>query len=336
MTVRLGNAVSLRVRARPLVAAAGLTGAVLALAVVAIGTGDFPLAPGTVVGALLGAADPGAELIVRELRAPRVACALLVGGALGLSGALFQSLTRNPLGSPDIVGFPQGASVGALIVITILGGSGAVVSAGALAGGAVTALAVYALAFRHGGTSSYRIVLIGIAISFLLLSIVQYLLARARIEDAQEATRWLLGSLNGRTWEDALPLALALAVLAPLAVPAARVLRALELGDDAAHALGVRVERARLALVGLAVALVSVATVAVGPIGFVALTAPQIARRIARTAGLPLVCAALLGAALTLAADVVGQRLSLPAGVLTGAFGGLYLAWLLTWEWRRG
>jgi len=336
VTVRLGNAVSLRVRARPLVAAAGLTGAVLALAVVAIGTGDFPLAPGTVVGALLGAADPGAELIVRELRAPRVACALLVGGALGLSGALFQSLTRNPLGSPDIVGFPQGASVGALIVITILGGSGAVVSAGALAGGAVTALAVYALAFRHGGTSSYRIVLIGIAISFLLLSIVQYLLARARIEDAQEATRWLLGSLNGRTWEDALPLALALAVLAPLAVPAARVLRALELGDDAAHALGVRVERARLALVGLAVALVSVATVAVGPIGFVALTAPQIARRIARTAGLPLVCAALLGAALTLAADVVGQRLSLPAGVLTGAFGGLYLAWLLTWEWRRG
>ena len=335
-TLRVGESVSLRVRTRPLVVGGVLAAAVLALAVVSIGTGDLPLSPATVVSALLGGADPGAEFIVRELRLPRILCALLVGAALGLSGAIFQSLTRNPLGSPDIVGFPQGASVGALIVITILAGSGAAVSLGALIGGGVTALAVYVLAFKRGATSSYRIVLIGIAIAYLLLSVIDYLLARARIEEAQEATRWLLGSLNGRTWEDLVPLALSLAVLVPLTIPAARALKALELGDDAAHALGLRVELSRLALVGVAVALVSVTTVAVGPVGFVALTAPQIARRLARTAGLPLVCAALMGAALMLAADIAGQRVDLPVGVMTGAFGGLYLAWLLTMEWRSG
>jgi iron complex transport system permease protein len=173
-----------------------------------------------------------------------------------------------------------------------------------------------------------------------MVSITDYLLARARIEEAEEATRWLLGSLNGRDWSDVLPLAIALALLLPASVPAGPALRALELGDDAAAALGVRVERARLSLVALAVALVSVTTVAVGPIGFVALTAPQIARRLARTAGPPLACSALTGAALVLAADVGAQRLvpssTLPVGVMTGGFGGLYLAWLLTSEWRRG
>ena len=338
--VRVGESVSLRVRVRPVVIGFVLAGIMLALAVFAIGTGEFAIAPGTVLSTLLGGGDPGSAFIVREVRLPRVLCAVLVGGALGVSGAVFQSLTRNPLGSPDIVGFPQGATVGALIVITVLSGSGFDVTMGALLGGAVTALSVYVLAFKRGGTSGYRLVLIGIAISFLMISVTDYLLARARIEEAQEATRWLLGSLNGRTWEDVTPLAISLAVLAPLTIPGGRALRALELGDDTAYALGMRVERSRLALVGLAVGLVSVTTVAVGPIGFVALTAPQIARRLARTAGLPLVSSALTGAALTLAADIAAQRLvgdrALPVGVMTGAFGGLYLALLLTMEWRRG
>lgn len=338
--VRVGEAVSLRIRARTVLVSVALVVLVLALSVFAIGTGEFDIPPGTVVSTLLGGGDPGSAFIVRELRLPRVLCALLVGAALGVSGAVFQSLTRNPLGSPDIVGFPQGATVGALIVITILAGSGFAVTVGALAGGVATAFTVYLLAFKRGGTSGFRIVLIGIAISYLMISITDYLLARARIEEAQEATRWLLGSLNGRTWEDVGPLALSLAVLLPLLVPAARSLRALELGDDSAHALGLNVERARLGLVALAVGLVSVTTVAVGPISFIALTAPQIARRVARTAGLPLVCSALMGATLTLASDIGAQRLvpdrALPVGVMTGLFGGLYLAWLLTMEWRKG
>ncbi len=338
--VRFGEAVSLRIRTRSVVVGLILTVLMLGLSIYSIGTGEFEIAPGTVISALLGNADGGSEFIVRELRLPRVLCAILVGLALGLSGAVFQSLTRNPLGSPDIVGFPQGATVGALIVITIMAGAGLAVTLGALLGGAITAFAVYVLAFKRGGTSGFRIVLIGIAISYLMISITDYLLARARIEEAQEATRWLLGSLNGRTWDDVTPLVISLVVLAPLAIPAGRALRALELGDDAAHALGMRVERSRLALVALAVGLVSVTTVAVGPIGFIALTAPQIARRITRTAGLPLVCSALLGAVLLLVSDLAAQRLvpdrALPVGVMTGLFGGLYLAWLLSMEWRKG
>ncbi len=313
--------------------------AVAGLMIVAIGTGEFALSPGEVLSGLAGS-DPAASFIVRDLRLPRALCAVLAGAALGLSGAIFQSLTRNPLGSPDIVGFTYGAGVGALVVITVLGGSGTAVSAGALAGGTLAAIAVYALAFTGGAASGHRIVLVGIAISALLLAMIDFLLSRARIQDAQEATRWLLGSLNTRGWEDVWPLLTGLAVLTPAIAAAGRPLRALELGDDAAHGLGVRVERARLALVLLAVALVSGVAVAVGPVLFVALTAPQIARRIARSPGPALVTSALTGAVLVLAADVVAQRLlpstPLPVGVMTGAFGGLYLTWLLARGWRSG
>jgi iron complex transport system permease protein len=338
--VRLGEGVSLRIRRRPVAVSLVLALVAAVLFGVALATGDFPIAPADVLASLTGQGDAGTDFIVLDLRLPRASCALLVGVALGISGAVFQSLTRNPLGSPDIVGFEQGASVGALVVITILAGSGAAVSAGALGGGALTALAVYGLAFRRGGTSGYRLILVGIAIGFMMLSITDYLLARARIEEAQEATRWLLGSLNARGWSDVTSLAVALALLLPLTIPAGRTLRVLELGDDAAYALGVRVERARLALVGLAVALVSVSVVAVGPVGFVALTAPQIARRLARTAEPPLLCSALTGAVIVLGADLAAQHVvpgrELPVGVMTAAIGGSYLAWLLTTGWRAG
>ena len=338
--VRLGSGMSLRVNARPLVVGGLLVLVVLALFVFAVGTGELAIAPQDVISAIFGAGDAGTEFIVRELRLPRAVCAVLVGVALGMSGAIFQSLTRNPLGSPDIIGFEQGATVGALIVITVIGGAGAAVSAGALAGGAVTALLVYGLAFKGGSASGYRLILIGIAIGALMLAGIDYLLSRARIEEAQEATRWLLGSLNNRGWEDVTPLLVTLAILALPLVLSSRPLRALELGDDAAYALGVRVERARLSLVAIAVALVSIVTVAVGPITFVALTAPQIARRIARTAAPTLSCSALTGAVIVLAADIAAQRLlpgtALPVGVMTGALGGVYLALLLTLEWRKG
>jgi iron-siderophore transport system permease protein len=338
--LRIGAAVSLRVRSRSLAVTAVLLLLALALFVVEVGTGDFPIAPADVASALVGAGDQGTEFIVRELRLPRAICAVLVGIALGISGAVFQSLTRNPLGSPDVIGFDKGASVGALFVITVLTGSGLAVSIGAFAGGAVSAAAVYLLAYKRGGTSGYRLILVGIAIGALALSLINYLLSRARIEEAQEATRWLLGSLNNRGWEDVVPLLVTLAVVLPAVVAAGPALRVLELGDDAAYGLGLRVERARFALAALAVALVSIATVAVGPVVFVALTAPQIARRLVRSAAPPLVCSALCGAVIMLASDVAAQRIvpdtALPVGVMTGTLGGLYLAWLLTTEWRSG
>ena len=200
---------------------------------------------------------------------------------------------------------------------------------------------VYALAvFKHRRLSGFRLVLVGIAIGALMLSINDFLLSRARVEDAQEATRWLLGSLNGRTWDDALPLVIASVVLLPWCAFAGRALRLLDLGEDAAHGLGLGVERARLALVALAVALVAVTTTAIGPVIFVALTAPQIARRLARTADPTLLASALTGALIVQGSDVIAQRLvpstPLPVGVVTGAVGGVYLIWLLGTGWRSG
>jgi iron complex transport system permease protein len=202
----------------------------------------------------------------------------------------------------------------------------------------VTAAIVYGLAIRGGVLSSFRLVLVGIAMAALMIALTDFMLSRARVEEAQEATRWLLGSLNGRTWDEVGPLLVACAVLLPLSAPAGRAIRALELGDDAAHGLGLPVERTRALLVALAVCLVAATTTAIGPVAFVALAAPQIAKRVLRTAEPALVAAAITGALIVQASDIVAQRVvaetPLPVGVVTGAVGGIYLVWLLAAEWR--
>jgi iron complex transport system permease protein len=201
----------------------------------------------------------------------------------------------------------------------------------------LTAVLVYALAFR-GGVQGYRLVLVGIGLAAMFTALTDYLLTRSTLDEAEAAQVWLTGSLNGRGWEHVRPVAAALALLLPATALLARPLRALELGDDAARALGVAVERSRLALIFVAVGLAAVATASAGPIVFVALAAPQIARRVTRVSGPGVGCAALMGAVLLLAADCASQRVfgatQLPVGVLTGVLGGLYLIWLLHREWR--
>jgi iron complex transport system permease protein len=314
-----------------------LVAALLALLVVSIGTGEFDLSAAEVVETLLGGGDRSTQFVVETLRLPRAVTGLLVGAALGAGGAIFQSITHNPLGSPDIVGFVQGASAAAVLEIIVIGGGTFAIAAGSVVGGVATALLVYALSFR-GGVQGYRLVLVGIAISAMLVAITDYLLTRSTLEQAQAAQVWLTGSLNGRGWEHVRPVGAALLVLLPLTVLLARPLRTLELGDDAAQALGVSVERARLALIFAALALTAVATACAGPILFVALAAPQIARRLTRVSGPGVGCAALTGAVLLLGADCASQRAfgeTLPVGVMTGVCGGLYLVWLLMREWRR-
>jgi iron complex transport system permease protein len=206
-----------RIPVRPVLVGAVLAVVTLALAVVAVGSGDYPVSPAEVVDTLLGGGSRATSFVIETLRLPRVLCAILVGVALGISGAMFQSLTNNPLGSPDIIGFTTGSAVGALAVITLLGGVGLQVSGGALAGGLLTAALVYALSFRRG-VSGYRLVLVGIGISAMALAAIDYLLTRARIEEAVAATVWLVGSLNGRGWDQVRPLAGALVVLVPAAL----------------------------------------------------------------------------------------------------------------------
>jgi iron complex transport system permease protein len=225
-----GGGFSVRVPMRPVLVGMGLAAVTAALAVVAIGTGDYSVSPGEVIDTLLGGGSRATSFIIETLRLPRVLCAVLVGIAFGISGAMFQSLTNNPLGSPDIVGFTTGSAVGALFVITVLGGSGLQVSAGALAAGLITAALVYGLAFKRSGVSGYRLVLVGIGISALAMAAIDYLLTRARIEEAVAATVWLVGSLNGRGWDQVRPLAAALVVLVPAALLLARPLRLLEMG----------------------------------------------------------------------------------------------------------
>jgi iron complex transport system permease protein len=328
---------AIRVHPRSLVVCLLLLAAMLLAAVVSIGTGDFPLSAGDVIATLVGQGDPASEFIVETLRLPRVLTAVLVGAAFGIAGAIFQSVSRNPLGSPDMIGFTVGSVTGAVLVILVIDGTTAQIAAGAVGGGLATAVLIYVLALR-GGVQGYRLVLVGIGVAAVLQAINAYLVARATREDAYEAAHWMIGSVNGRGWEHVWPVAAALAVLVPAALLLARPLAMLELGDDAARALGVSAERSRLALIFVAVGLTAVATASTGPIAFVALAAPQIARRLTRSAAPGLVAAALMGSLLLVASDLAAQRflsIDLPVGVMTGALGGVYLCWLLRSGWRR-
>jgi iron complex transport system permease protein len=240
---------------------------------VSISVGDFPIPLADVVPAIFGVGSEDAEFIVRTLRLPRALTGMLVGASFGVSGAIFQSLARNPLASPDIIGIDAGASAAAVFCIVVLQVSAGTTAIGALAGALVTAFSIYLLAWR-GGVSPYRLVLVGIGMAALLASITQYLLTRAEIFEAQRAVVWLTGSLNGRGWEHVRTIGIADLLLLPLVVALVGPLRLLQLGDDAAKGLGVAVERTRLVLVLVAVGLAALATAAAGPVVFVAFVAP--------------------------------------------------------------
>ena len=337
--VRLPGGISLRRHPRATAVGVLLVAALLAVSTWTLTVGDFPLPVSGVLDVLTGGGTRGQRYIVTEVRLPRLLTALLVGAALGLAGSLFQTLARNPLGSPDVIGFTVGSATGALAVILVIGGSAAAVAGGAVVGGLLTSVLVYLLA-RRGGTQGYRLVLVGIGVSSLLSSLNAYLIARASFGDAQSAAVWLTGSLNARGWEHCGPMALVLLVLLPAALLLGRPLRMLEMGDDAASSLGVPAERIRIWLVLVGVGLTAAATAAAGPVPFVALVAPQAVRRLTRATGPNLLGSALLGALLLAASDIAAQRLlaptQLPVGVLTGLVGGCYLVWLIARQWRSG
>ncbi|MDW4908203.1 iron chelate uptake ABC transporter family permease subunit [Streptomyces sp. ADMS] len=337
--VRTPGGLSVRLDVRALVVVVALLLTVLTASVVLIGTGDFPIPAGDVLKTLLGDGNAGQEFIVNQLRLPRVLVGLLVGASLGLGGALFQSISRNPLGSPDVLGLSQGSTAGALVMIVLFSGSAGAVTLGALVGGLVTGLAIYLLAWKQG-VHGYRLVLVGIGVSAVVTAVNGYLITKADLVDAARAVVWMTGSLNGRGWDQVWPLLWLCAVLVPVVLANARGLRLTEMGDDVSYALGVRVERVRLVLMLAAVLLTAAATAAAGPVGFVALTAPQLARRLTRSPGPNLVPSMCMGATLLIVADWASQRLfgtdQLPVGVVTGVLGGVYLLWLLVTERKAG
>jgi len=315
-----------------------LVGALLAVAVVTLCIGERSYSPLEVLRVLLGEQVPGASFTIESLRLPRLLTGLLVGLGFGMGGVVFQTMLRNPLASPDIIGISAGSSAAAVLAITVLGLSGAVLAGVAVVAGVAVAGAIYALSWRRG-VQGARLILIGIAVGAMLDSVISYAMTRAGVYDANEALRWLTGSLNSAFWPGVGPLALAMAVLVPTLLVLSRRLTALQLGDDAAAALGVRPDRARLALLVVAVAMVAVATAAAGPIAFVAFLSGPIAHRLVRGTGSLLVPAALVGALLVLVGDFTGQHLLVarfPVGVVTGVLGAPYLLWLLARTNRSG
>ena len=275
---RIGR-VSALIPVRTVIVSGILVAAVSALGIASLGMGTYPLGIGEVVDALLGRSDPQARLLVVGWRLPRMLFAVLCGVALALSGAVFQSLTRNPLGSPDIIGFSSGSYTGAIVVMLLLGSSRYLdIAAGALLGGCVTAAVVYLLAMRRGTVQSFRLIIMGIGVGAMLSSLNSGLMLMVSVDSAMLAAVWGAGSLNALGHEQLWPMALALTVLLLLVAGLAAPLRQLDPWDDATRfrAQGLRANRVRALAVVLGVALTALVTAAAGPITFEsALAAPR-------------------------------------------------------------
>ena len=323
-------------RATGVVVALAVT--VLVLFVVSLVVGDPVYSLGEVVRVLRGEVVPGASFIVGELRLPRAVLAILAGAAFGLAGITFQTMLRNPLASPDIIGITNGANAAALFAIVVLGASGAVVSLAAVVAGVATAVLIYGLA-ATGKAVGTRLILVGIGIAAMLHSVTAYLLVYANELDLQRAMRWLNGSLNLAAWDDVALIGLPFLVLVPALLLLGSRLALLRLGEDLASGLGVPVETTRRLLVLVSVTLASFATAATGPILFVAFMAGPIATRLVGHRGSLLLPSALVGSILVLVADLVGQfafDTRYPVGVITGAIGAPFLIYLLIRTQRTG
>lgn len=337
-TLRRVAAARRRRARRALVTIGTLAVLIVAVFCLSLMVGRTMYPPGDVLRVVLGQEVPGASFTVGRLRLPRAVLAVLAGACFGLGGVTFQTMLRNPLASPDIIGISSGAGAAAAFGIVILGLSGTAVSLLAILAGLTVAVVIYLLSYRRGVLGT-RLILVGIGIAAMLQSVTDWVLSRAGQWDLQEALRWLTGSLNNTSWSQVLPVLGALVVLAPVLLSRSSDLRASQLGDDAAQALGVRIGRSRLIVVVSAVGLIAFATAACGPIAFVAFLSGPIAARIVGPGASPLVPAALVGSLLVLVADLVGQYATgtrYPVGVVTGVLGAPYLILLIIRVNRRG
>ncbi|MEV0618854.1 iron chelate uptake ABC transporter family permease subunit [Nonomuraea sp. NPDC050404] len=334
----LGRAVAVPVSRVPVTVGLVLIVLVLAACVATLSLGRLGIPLADLPGALSGGASGKAAFVLERLRGPRLVVGLGAGAALGLSGALFQTVTRNPLGSPDVIGLAGGAGAGAAAVALLLPGV-VPVPLGALAG-ALLAIALVYVSTGTGFRNPGRLIVAGIGVSAIAVAFIQYVVYAVERDKATVLTAYVNGSLSARSWEHAATIGIVLLVVAPLAAAIAGRLGLAEMGDETAAMLGAEPGRTRTAAVGLSIVLSAGAVAVAGPIAFIALTAPQIARRLTRGTGPHLTLAALAGALLLVLADLAAQQLplpgSLPVGIYTLALGGLYLGYLLVREWKKG
>jgi iron complex transport system permease protein len=318
---------------RPAVIAFALTGIILFVATLTLTLGQLgvPLAH-------LFSPNHTEEIVLGTFRGPRLAVAILAGAAFGVAGTLFQTVTRNPLGSPDVIGLSAGAAAGAA-AFGILWTGILPLPVGALVGAVVAMVLVFAGTGR-GFSSPSRMLLVGIGIAAMAGAFVQFVVIRVGREQATLLTAYLSGSLASRSWDQVMVIGGCVAVLLPAAFALSRRLQVLSLGDEASDALGSPSGTTRVLAVLVGIGLATAAVSVVGPVAFIALTAPQIAMRLGRVSGPAIGLSALSGATLLVTADLLTQQaplpVQLPVGIVTAAIGGIYLGFLLISQFRKG
>jgi iron complex transport system permease protein len=302
---------------------------------VSISIGDFTIELPAVIRTIFGQGERVDEFVIMDLRMPRALVGLIVGVALGISGALTQSIARNPLASPDVLGITGGASATAVFLVTATGGAAVTSAVGlpaaALTGGLLTGLLVYFLAWRRG-IDGFRLILIGVSVSAVTQALTTWLLVLADIRDVARAQSWLVGSLDARSWTEVWTTLWVTVALTAVVLVIAFQLQPMHFGDDVAAGLGVRYTAVRAVLLLCAVLLAGVAVSAAGPVPFVALVAPQITMRLLRSPVPPLVASGLFGALLLIGSDLIARTAlpnDLPVGIVTAIIGGPFLVYLL-------
>src|SRR5690554_6294522 len=333
--IRLPLNGSLLVDKRALFAASLLTLLLLISIVVSLCLGATNYSPAEVLDALFGESNPMTAFILNELRLPRVVAGILSGAGFALAGCLLQTLARNRLATPGIIGIDDGATAFAVASIVAIPTSLAPPMLALL--GAATAAAL-AFGLGGGGSRGYRFIVVGIAIGALFGALTSFMLARTDIDSANLAYPWTVGSLNARSPSTVVVLAVCLAVCLPIAKVLGRQLQLLRFSDAVATGLGTPVQRTRVAILVVTVFLTACAVAVAGPVGLVSLIAPEVARHLTGHRGVPIINSALAGALLMIAADWVGRTafapVEIPVGVITAIVGGPYLLWILLREPR--
>jgi iron complex transport system permease protein len=311
----------------------------LAVATVSLDLGSAQLSPRQILAALAGHGEARHELLILQLRLPRLVLSVLIGVGLAVSGVILQGITRNDLASPDTVGVNAGSGLGMMFLLVMYPTAAAqfplFLPLGAVAGAMATTSLVFALAYRQGSVLPSRLLLVGIAVGFGAQAAMLLLSLRMSFTMYNYVLTWMSGTLAAGDWASILLLLPCSLLLVPLAASRARVLDVLSLGDYLAAGLGVSVDRQRLLLLGVATMLTATCVAIGGHIGFLGLAAPHLARRlVGANHGVLFPAAALCGATLLLTADGLGRYLlapvEIPAGVLVGTLGGVYFLYLLT------
>lgn len=309
---------------------------VLCCAMLLLGSTVYPVKE--VVRALSGEQLKGVSFAVNTIRLPRMLAGLFAGFAFGIAGYTFQTMLRNPLANPNVIGITSGSSAAAVFCITVLHASGAVISVASIAAGLATVVLIYILS--RGRTFSVgRLILVGIGIQAMLDAVISYLILVSAQQDIPAALRWLSGSLNGSQLHELPPLMITVLILAPIVILLGKHLSLLELGEQSAATLGVDADKTRIALILSSVCMIALATATTGPIAFVSFLAGPIAKRLVGVGFSGAIPAGLVGVNLVLAADLVGQfafETRFPVGVITGILGAPYLIFLLIRMNRKG